>query len=400
MIEKFNQEIAVEAVIISRKTDLESELKSQEEIQEKLNNEVPLLFGNALFDKMKKKYWEKEHVKDKPFIIAIADFILANSGFCFSQSNKKGKSMKTTKFSRFRFVFAVIVLVVLIFSPFSAINGIEIDLNQRIEHLIDLLNDSDHYIVNKAQEELSRIGEPTFEPLIKKLQNKNTPKKIRHFILFIFKKTDDNICVGRNGFYQDVAGQWETAERCVQGMIGRGGFQFNHFRADGLYLFIQLLNGRKQLFACRGAGYAPRVIPMKPDNSFGAVSKGRIRQPAMFGLARRPPIQIAEIRTNRLDNVAERNVVFQRPLADYGKIAEIRSAVMIFFKYIAIVAENFRFDDFKKLLHIVVVIVAAGIKIDKAQPFWVSRAQIGNDLAEIRIGWNLGFISDKIADHR
>ena len=30
-------------------------------------------------------------------IIAIADFILANSGFCFSQSNKKGKSMKTTK---------------------------------------------------------------------------------------------------------------------------------------------------------------------------------------------------------------------------------------------------------------------------------------------------------------
>ncbi len=74
MIEKFNQEIAVEAVIISRKTDLKGEPKSPEEIQKKLDNETPLLFGNALFDKMKKKYWEKEHVKDKPFVIAIADF--------------------------------------------------------------------------------------------------------------------------------------------------------------------------------------------------------------------------------------------------------------------------------------------------------------------------------------
>lgn len=74
MVDKFNQEIAVEAVIVSRKTEIGSELKSSEEIQKKLNNETPLLFGNALFDKMKKKYWEKEHVKDKPFVIAIADF--------------------------------------------------------------------------------------------------------------------------------------------------------------------------------------------------------------------------------------------------------------------------------------------------------------------------------------
>lgn len=74
MVEKFNQEIAVEAVIVSRKTEIESEPKSLEEIQKKLDNETPLLFGNALFDKMKKKYWEKEHVKDKPFVIAIADF--------------------------------------------------------------------------------------------------------------------------------------------------------------------------------------------------------------------------------------------------------------------------------------------------------------------------------------
>lgn len=74
IIEKFNKEIAVEAVTVSRKTDIKDETISVEEIQRKLENEVPLLFGNALFDKMKKKYWEKEHVKDKPFAIAIADF--------------------------------------------------------------------------------------------------------------------------------------------------------------------------------------------------------------------------------------------------------------------------------------------------------------------------------------
>jgi len=74
MVEKFNEEIAVEAVIVSRKTKLESEPKNDKEIQEKLKNDIPLLFGNALFDKMKKKYWEKEHVEGKPFVIAIADF--------------------------------------------------------------------------------------------------------------------------------------------------------------------------------------------------------------------------------------------------------------------------------------------------------------------------------------
>ncbi|UOE42208.1 hypothetical protein MTP09_06105 [Chryseobacterium suipulveris] len=74
IVEKFNQEIAVEAVIISRKTDIESEPQKIEQIQEKLNNETPLLFSSALFDKMKKKYWEKNHVKGKPFVIAIADF--------------------------------------------------------------------------------------------------------------------------------------------------------------------------------------------------------------------------------------------------------------------------------------------------------------------------------------
>lgn len=79
MIEKLGESIAVEAVTISRKPENLSNIedytpKEKVEIDGKLENEVPLMFGSALFDKAKKKYWEKPHVRDKPFIIAIADF--------------------------------------------------------------------------------------------------------------------------------------------------------------------------------------------------------------------------------------------------------------------------------------------------------------------------------------
>lgn len=75
IVEKLTYKIAVEAVIVSRKTPVEEyEPQKPEEINEKLRNEMPLLFSNALFDKTKKKYWEKEHVKGFPFVIAIADF--------------------------------------------------------------------------------------------------------------------------------------------------------------------------------------------------------------------------------------------------------------------------------------------------------------------------------------
>jgi len=84
MIEKFDERIAVEAVIISDKSnDNVSELLPKndkewearmEKIKKKLENEMPLKFGSALFSKLQKKYWELDHVKDLPFIIAIADF--------------------------------------------------------------------------------------------------------------------------------------------------------------------------------------------------------------------------------------------------------------------------------------------------------------------------------------
>lgn len=75
MIEKLGKTIAVEAVIVSRKTPLDKfEPKPETEIERSLENEMPLMYGSALFDKTKKKYWEKTHVKGLPFVIAIADF--------------------------------------------------------------------------------------------------------------------------------------------------------------------------------------------------------------------------------------------------------------------------------------------------------------------------------------
>lgn len=39
-----------------------------------LHNYMPIKFGSVLYSKMKKRYWEAEHIKDMPFLIAIHDF--------------------------------------------------------------------------------------------------------------------------------------------------------------------------------------------------------------------------------------------------------------------------------------------------------------------------------------
>lgn len=39
-----------------------------------IEQEMPLKFGSPLHSKMKKRYWEKEHVKGHPLVLAIADF--------------------------------------------------------------------------------------------------------------------------------------------------------------------------------------------------------------------------------------------------------------------------------------------------------------------------------------
>jgi hypothetical protein len=81
IIEKGRTKIAVEAVIISRK-DKNFEPKhpkTPDEMNRLLQNEIPLMVSNAIYDKAKKKYWEKTHVKGLPFALAIADFHDAGS---------------------------------------------------------------------------------------------------------------------------------------------------------------------------------------------------------------------------------------------------------------------------------------------------------------------------------
>lgn len=45
-----------------------------ERIRELQRHYMPIKFGSPLYSKLKKKYWEKEHVKKRPLVFAIADF--------------------------------------------------------------------------------------------------------------------------------------------------------------------------------------------------------------------------------------------------------------------------------------------------------------------------------------
>lgn len=86
MLSQNGYEVAVEAVTSSpqsehkyknRLTDL-TEL-SQQEIEFKTKHEFPLKIGSPLYTKLKKCYWEAEHCKGKPFILAIQLFHEAGS---------------------------------------------------------------------------------------------------------------------------------------------------------------------------------------------------------------------------------------------------------------------------------------------------------------------------------
>jgi hypothetical protein len=45
-----------------------------EEVKNKQDNELPIRFGSPLFSKLQKRYWEYEHCKGLPFVIAIEAF--------------------------------------------------------------------------------------------------------------------------------------------------------------------------------------------------------------------------------------------------------------------------------------------------------------------------------------
>jgi len=45
-----------------------------EQLKSYLQEYMPIKFGSALYSKLRKKYWEHEHVSDKPLVLAIHDF--------------------------------------------------------------------------------------------------------------------------------------------------------------------------------------------------------------------------------------------------------------------------------------------------------------------------------------
>jgi hypothetical protein len=70
---------AIEAVTVQASQDgsaesMDLENLSPEKIAALRKDYMPIKFGSPLFSKLKKKYWEKEHVAGKPLVFAIADF--------------------------------------------------------------------------------------------------------------------------------------------------------------------------------------------------------------------------------------------------------------------------------------------------------------------------------------
>lgn len=81
VVKKYGIQVAVEAVIVGRKNDNpvslfrpEPKLLHPSEIFEKHKDEMPIKFGSPLYSKLKKEYWNLDHVKDHPLVFAIADF--------------------------------------------------------------------------------------------------------------------------------------------------------------------------------------------------------------------------------------------------------------------------------------------------------------------------------------
>ena len=80
MVEKEGTEIAIEAVTINRSINTreaivqDSTPSNREEIEKKLQYEMPAKYANALVKKLNKLYWTLSHVAGKPLVFAIADF--------------------------------------------------------------------------------------------------------------------------------------------------------------------------------------------------------------------------------------------------------------------------------------------------------------------------------------
>lgn len=79
----FGEELFIEAVTVntSQSPDRPNPPKpeSHEDVISLTDDYLPIKFGSSLFSKLSKRYWEKDHVKGKPLIIAIHDFHMPGS---------------------------------------------------------------------------------------------------------------------------------------------------------------------------------------------------------------------------------------------------------------------------------------------------------------------------------
>lgn len=79
-LQKLDKVIHIEAVTVNPTQDIMieqpviNEETSESEIEEITAGWMAIKFGSSLFSKYQKKYWEKEHVKGLPLVLAIADF--------------------------------------------------------------------------------------------------------------------------------------------------------------------------------------------------------------------------------------------------------------------------------------------------------------------------------------
>lgn len=79
----FGEECFVEAVTVNPSCNLlrpdPAPPTTIEQVRELRQNYLPIKYGSALFSKLQKKYWEMDHVKGRPLIIAIHDFHMVGS---------------------------------------------------------------------------------------------------------------------------------------------------------------------------------------------------------------------------------------------------------------------------------------------------------------------------------
>jgi hypothetical protein len=76
VIKKADTRLCIEAVTVNPSQHVVDEIEpsTTEEMDRLLLDYMPIKYGSPLYSKLKKKYWEKEHVAGHPLLIAIHDF--------------------------------------------------------------------------------------------------------------------------------------------------------------------------------------------------------------------------------------------------------------------------------------------------------------------------------------